>query len=125
MMVLCYWKINIKKLSPFHQVKYPLKVSIIVDMQHFLSGLDLQSDCPQNYESIVFGLLFLGCGKEILVTGWCLVNLCRVFWWDSRKSLYQEVCSGTTDHVEVVKVIFNPDIMPVLECFAQSILGVS
>ena len=85
-------------------------------MQHFLSGLDLQSDCPQDCESIVFGA---GCFWGVEKKFWSLNGV----WLTSvgysggvlENPSYQEVCSGTTDHVEVVKVIFNPDIMPVLE----------
>jgi|TARA_B100000212_G_C27336849_1_gene517233 peptide-methionine (S)-S-oxide reductase len=85
-------------------------------MQHFLSGLDLQSDCPQGCESIVFGA---GCFWGVEKKFWSLDGVWLTSVGYSGGTLenpsYQEVCSGTTDHVEVVKVIFDPDIMPVLE----------
>ena len=85
-------------------------------MQHFLSGLDLRSDCPQDCESIVFGA---GCFWGVEKKFWSLDGVWLTSVGYSGGALenpsYQEVCSGTTDHVEVVKVIFNPDIMPVYE----------
>ena len=81
-------------------------------MKHFLSNLDLQSEAPRNFESIVFGA---GCFWGVERKFWQLdgVWLTSVGYsgGELENPSYEIVCSGITNHVEVVKVIFNPGVI--------------
>ena len=81
-------------------------------MKHFLSNLDLQSVTPQNFESIIFGA---GCFWGVERKFWELDGVWLTSVGYSGGQLedpsYEIVCSGTTNHVEVVKVVFNPEII--------------
>lgn len=79
---------------------------------HFVNQTDLTAPVPIGHQEIIFGL---GCfwGAE------------RIFWQldgvystsvgysggYTPNPTYREVCSGETGHTEVVRVIFNPDII--------------
>jgi peptide-methionine (S)-S-oxide reductase len=90
---------------------------------HFLSQVDLEI-IPPNHDIIYVGM---GCfwGAE------------RLFWQlqgvystavgyaggDTLNPNYKEVCTGTTNHVEVVKIVFNPTLISletVLHSFWQN-----
>lgn len=80
--------------------------------KHFVNGNALQAPWPNGFETAVFGL---GCfwGAE------------RIFWQlpgvyttavgyaggDAGASSYEQVCSGSTGHAEVVLVVFDPRIV--------------
>ena len=78
-------------------------------MKHFISNLDLKSETPRNFESIVFGA---GCFWGVERKFWQLDGVWLTSVGYSGGQLenpsYEIVCSGITNHVEVVKVIFNP-----------------
>ena len=81
-------------------------------MKHFLSNLDLQSETPQNFESIIFGA---GCFWGVERKFWELDGVWLTSVGYSGGQLedpsYEIVCSGITNHVEVVKVVFNPEVI--------------
>ena len=81
-------------------------------MKHFLSNLDLQSETPQNFESIIFGA---GCFWGVERKFWELDGVWLTSVGYSGGQLedpsYEIVCTGTTNHVEVVKVVFNPEVI--------------
>ena len=81
-------------------------------MKHFLSNLDLHSETPQVYESIIFGA---GCFWGVEKKFWQLDGVWLTSVGYSGGELddpsYEIVCSGTTNHVEVVKVVFNPEVI--------------
>ena len=81
-------------------------------MKHFLSNLDLRSETPTNFESIIFGA---GCFWGVERKFWQLdgVWLTSVGYsgGELENPSYEIVCSGVTNHVEVVKVIFNPEVI--------------
>jgi len=80
--------------------------------RHFVNGNSLQAPWPNGSETAVFGL---GCfwGAE------------RIFWQmpgvystavgyaggDAGASSYEQVCSGSTGHAEVVLVVFDPALV--------------
>ena len=80
--------------------------------KHFVNGNSLQPPWPNGFETAIFGL---GCfwGAE------------RIFWQlpgvystavgyaggDAGASSYEQVCSGSTGHAEVVLVVFDPTIV--------------
>lgn len=79
---------------------------------HFLSGLPLNSPVPEGMSEAMFGM-------------GCFWGVERIFWklpgvWltmvgyaagTSPNPTYKEVCSGMTNHNEVVRVIFDPKLI--------------
>ena len=81
-------------------------------MKHYLSNLDLQSGTPQNYESIIFGAgCFWGVEKKFWQLDGVWLTSVGYSGGELEDPSYEIVCSGTTNHVEVVKVVFNPEVI--------------
>ena len=85
-------------------------------MKHYLSDLDLESEIPQNFDSVVFGA---GCFWGVEKKFWQLEGVWLTSVGYSGGELehpsYEIVCSGTTNHVEVVKVVFNPEVISLVD----------
>tara|TARA_B100000579_G_C22722128_1_gene799970 strand:+ start:523 stop:1074 length:552 start_codon:yes stop_codon:yes gene_type:complete len=71
---------------------------------------------PTGYESIFFGM---GCfwGAEKIFWNIKGVHVTCVGYAGGQKKYpsYEEVCSGTTNHAEVVKVVYNPEKIKTIE----------
>ena len=81
-------------------------------MKHFLSNLDLHSKTPQDYESIIFGAgCFWGVEKKFWQLDGVWLTSVGYSGGELEDPSYEIVCSGTTNHVEVVKVVFNPEVI--------------
>ena len=81
-------------------------------MKHFLSNLDLHSETPQDYESIIFGAgCFWGVEKKFWQLDGVWLTSVGYSGGELEDPSYEIVCSGTTNHVEVVKVVFNPEVI--------------
>ncbi len=86
-----------------------------VQSLHFISQHDIES-IPTGCEQILFGM---GCfwGAERLF--WELTGVYSTAVGYSggktKNPTYKDVCSGSTDHVEVVKVVFNPALISLEE----------
>jgi peptide-methionine (S)-S-oxide reductase len=84
-----------------------------VPERHFVNGERLQAPFPDGLEEAVFGL---GCfwGAERLF--WLIpgVRITAVGYAGgyTPNPTYEEVCSGRTGHVEVVRVLFDPARVP-------------
>ena len=78
---------------------------------HFLSHVDLET-VPLHHEVIYFGM---GCfwGAERLFWQLSGVYSTAVGYTGGEKPNpnYKEVCTGTTNHVEVVKIVFDPSLI--------------
>lgn len=84
--------------------------------RHFLSGRPLEADIPEGMEEALFGM-------------GCFWGVERVFWklpgvWLTMvgygagytpNPTYEEVCTGRTGHNELVRVIFDPAVIPYAE----------
>nr|WP_156794212.1 peptide-methionine (S)-S-oxide reductase MsrA [Aeromicrobium marinum] len=84
--------------------------------RHLVTGNPIESDVPDGFEVVVVGL---GCfwGEE--KTFWELPGV-----WSTSVGYaggftphptYEEVCSGRTGHAEVVRVVFDPAVLPFSE----------
>ena len=79
---------------------------------HFVTGRPLNLDVPEGFEVAIFGM-------------GCFWGVERMFWklegvWSTmagyaaghtRNPTYQEVCTGRTGHNEVVRVVYDPDVI--------------
>ena len=83
-------------------------------MKHFLSGIDLSSDTPNDFNEIIFGA---GCFWGVERKFWSLEGV-----WltcvgyaggNSTNPTYEQVCYEETNHVEVVKVVYDPSVIKV------------
>ena len=83
-------------------------------MKHFLSGIDLSSETPSGFKEIIFGA---GCFWGVERKFWSLdgVWLTSVGYagGDSTNPTYEQVCYEETNHVEVVRVIYDPNIISI------------
>jgi peptide-methionine (S)-S-oxide reductase len=83
-------------------------------MKHFLSGIDLSSDTPNDFNEIIFGA---GCFWGVERKFWSLEGV-----WltcvgyaggNSTNPTYEQVCYEETNHVEVVKVVYDPSVIKI------------
>jgi len=83
-------------------------------MKHFLSGIDLSSDTPTDFNEIIFGA---GCFWGVERKFWSLEGV-----WltcvgyaggNSTNPTYEQVCYEETNHVEVVKVVYDPSVIKI------------
>ena len=83
-------------------------------MKHFLSGIDLSSDTPTEFNEIIFGA---GCFWGVERKFWSLegVWLTSVGYagGNSINPTYEQVCYEETNHVEVVKVVYDPSLIKI------------
>ena len=83
-------------------------------MKHFLSGIDLSSDTPTDFNEIIFGA---GCFWGVERKFWSLegVWLTSVGYagGNSTNPTYEQVCYEETNHVEVVKVVYDPSLIKI------------
>ena len=83
-------------------------------MKHFLSGIDLSSDTPNDFNEIIFGA---GCFWGVERKFWSLegVWLTSVGYagGNSTNPTYEQVCYEETNHVEVVKVVYDPSLIKI------------
>ena len=86
--------------------------SIVIGSNHYVNGNLMFGDFPSNLEQCIVGM---GCfwGAERLF--WKIkgvystsVGYCGGF---TKNPTYEEVCSGKTGHVEVVRILFDPEIV--------------
>ncbi len=79
---------------------------------HFISGRPLTLDVPEGHEVAVFGM---GCFWGVERMFWKLdgVYLTMVGYAAgfTENPTYQEVCTGQTGHNEVVRVVYDPDVV--------------
>ena len=83
-------------------------------MKHYLSAIDLSSETPSGFKEIIFGA---GCFWGVERKFWSLdgVWLTSVGYagGDSTNPTYEQVCYEETNHAEVVKVIYDPEIISI------------
>ena len=81
-------------------------------MKHYLKNIPLNEALPSNLKEIILGA---GCFWGVERKFWDLkgVFLTSVGYsgGDTKDPTYEEVCYKDTNHVEVVKVVFDPDII--------------
>ncbi|MCE6967710.1 peptide-methionine (S)-S-oxide reductase MsrA [Cereibacter sphaeroides] len=81
---------------------------------HFLSGLPLKSPVPAGMAEAIFGM---GCFWGVERKFWQMpqgvwLTMAGYAGGYTPNPTYEEVCSGQTGHTEVVRVIYDPAVLP-------------
>ncbi|WP_102523984.1 peptide-methionine (S)-S-oxide reductase MsrA [Vibrio tapetis] len=92
------------------------ETAIIPNEKHFINQSDLIAPIEGEQQQILFGM---GCfwGAERLFWQLDGVQSTAVGYSGgyTKNPTYDEVCSGNTAHTEVVKVVFDPSVLPVAQ----------
>jgi peptide-methionine (S)-S-oxide reductase len=81
-------------------------------MKHFLSGIDLSSDTPTDFNEIIFGAgCFWGVERKFWVLEGVWLTSVGYAGGNSINPTYEQVCYEETNHVEVVKVVYDPSVI--------------
>ncbi len=81
--------------------------------KHYVSGRHMYEDYPDGVEIALFGMgCFWGAERLFWQTGGVYVTSVGYGGGARTDPNYQQVCSGATGHVELVQVVFAPDILP-------------
>ena len=83
-------------------------------MKHFLSGIDLSSDTPNDFNEIIFGAgCFWGVERKFWVLEGVWLTSVGYAGGNSINPTYEQVCYEETNHVEVVKVVYDPSVIKI------------
>jgi peptide-methionine (S)-S-oxide reductase len=83
-------------------------------MKHFLSGIDLSSDTPTDFNEIIFGAgCFWGVERKFWVLEGVWLTSVGYAGGNSINPSYEQVCYEETNHVEVVKVVYDPAVIKI------------
>lgn len=89
------------------------KEAIPVEPEHFVNGRNITGPCPPGLKEIIVGM---GCfwGAERLFWQSPGVEVTSVGYGGghTRNPTYDEVCSGHTGHAELVRIWFDPAVIP-------------
>lgn len=86
--------------------------SIPTASAHFVSGHALKPPFPDGLQEAVFGLgCFWGAERKFWQTEGVWTTAAGYAGGATRNPTYEEVCSGRTGHTEVVRIIFDPNIV--------------
>ncbi|MCV2867945.1 peptide-methionine (S)-S-oxide reductase MsrA [Defluviimonas sp. WL0002] len=79
---------------------------------HFLSGLPLKSPVPNGMEEAMFGMgCFWGVERKFWQVDGVWLTMVGYAAGITPNPTYQETCTGRTGHNEVVRVIYDPDVV--------------
>ena len=83
-----------------------------VPAKHFVNGNPLKPPYPDGFEVAVFGLgCFWGAERKFWQQDGVFSTAVGYAAGSTPNPTYQEVCSGMTGHNEVVKVVFDPNVI--------------
>lgn len=79
---------------------------------HFVNGNPIAEPFPEGLQTAVFGMgCFWGAEKRFWETPGVYSTAVGYSGGDTPDASYQDVCSGSTGHTEVVLVVFDPEII--------------
>ncbi len=84
--------------------------------KHFITERQMYADYPAGLETALFGMgCFWGAERLFWQTGGVYVTSVGYGGGAPENPSYEHVCSGVTNHVELVHVVFSPDVIPYAE----------
>ena len=87
--------------------------AIAVPPTHFVSGHPMRPPYPLGMAEAVFGMgCFWGAERKFWMLPGVFVTAVGYAGGPTPNPTYEEVCSGMTGHTEVVRVVFDPQIVP-------------
>lgn len=95
-----------------------------VPQRHYVNGNPLKPPYPEGLEQVIVGMgCFWGAERKFWQKEGVFVTAVGYAAGVTPNPTYQEVCSGMTGHNEVVRVVFDPQVIPfsqVLKVFWES-----
>ena len=96
------------------------QATTFVSKKHFVNGHLMNGKIPSNYEKIFFGMgCFWGAERLFWQKEKVFVTAVGYAAGNTANPTYEEVCSGTTGHNEVVKIVFDPEKISHLNLLAD------
>jgi peptide-methionine (S)-S-oxide reductase len=87
-------------------------VPLVVAPTHFVNGNPMQGPFPDHFSEAVFGLgCFWGAERRFWKTEGVYSTAAGYAGGLTPNPTYEEVCSGRTGHTEVVRVVFDPELV--------------
>ena len=87
-------------------------------MIHFIKNIPIEEDIPQQYKQIIFGAgCFWGVEKKFWNIDGVYLTSVGYSGGDTTNPTYEDVCYKNTNHAEVVKIIYDPEIIDLNKLF--------
>ncbi len=87
-------------------------------MIHFVKNIPIEEDIPQQYKQIIFGAgCFWGVEKRFWNIDGVYLTSVGYSGGDTTNPTYEDVCYKNTNHAEVVKIIYDPEIIDLNKLF--------
>ena len=103
------WK---KELVPAGEALPGRLQALATASTHFVSGAELKADRPRGHEEILLGMgCFWGVERKFWQLQGVTVTAAGYAGGITPNPTYEEVCSGKTGHAEVVRVVYDPDVI--------------
>ena len=92
--------------------------AIEVPDKHFVNGHPIKSPFPAGMQTAVFGMgCFWGAERLFWQTKGVYSTAVGYAGGETKNPTYEEVCSGLTNHAEVVLVVFDPKVISYEQLF--------
>ena len=81
-------------------------------MIHYVKKISLEEECPKESKEIILGAgCFWGVEKKFWDLEGVFLTSAGYSGGDTENPTYEDVCYKNTNHAEVVKIIYNPEII--------------
>ena len=78
-------------------------------MLHYLKNIDIEKSCPEGFKEIIFGAgCFWGVEKKFWDQAGVFITSVGYSGGDIVNPSYRQVCYENTNHVEVVRIFYDP-----------------
>ena len=104
---------KMKSLLPAERTLPGRATALQVPERHFVNGHPMTPPFPAGMEQAVFGMgCFWGAERLFWLTPGVYSTSVGYAGGQTKNPTYEEVCSGFTNHTEVVQVTFDPKLLP-------------
>lgn len=81
-------------------------------LPHFVNGQDMRQECPAHCLELLLGMgCFWGVERKLWALPGVVVTASGYAGGTAANPSYESVCTGSTSHTEVVRVIYDPSIL--------------